>query len=288
MRDAKKYLDKKILFPLFAGFLAFILVKTFCIDFVIVRSPAMQPSLRQGEYLFITRIFTPHRGDVVEVSLPLLEKDTAQEKIRLFKRIAAMPGDTLEIRSSQLYVNGSPDQHNERDLHNYIAKIPRQADSVVFDKTGITERFLVDDSCVYLVVLNDQQYRDLQAQEEIRSLQSNREDSAVYDESVFPFDPNIKWNKDYFGPLYIPKKGDELKLTPENVKYYARIIHDLEGNALEVEKGKIYLNENEVNTYKVKDDYYFLIGDNFDNSVDSRQWGFIPRERITARTLRKK
>jgi signal peptidase I len=288
MRYAKKYLDKKILFPLFAGFLAFILVKTFCIDFVVVRSPAMQPALRQGEYLFITRIFTPHRGDVVEISLPLNEKDTSQEKIKLFKRITGMPGDSLEIRASQLYINGHIDPENKKLLHNYIAKISRQSDSVVFDKAGITERFLVDDSCVYLVMLDDEQSRSLLMQKEILVLEPNGEDSAIYDEAIFPFDASVKWNKDYFGTLYIPKKGDEIRLTANNVKCYAQIIHDFEGNALEVEKGKIYINENEVTSYKIKDDYYFVTGDNFDNSIDSRQWGFIPRERITARTLRKK
>lgn len=288
MRYAKKYLDKKILFPLFAGFLPFILVKTFCIDLVVVRSPAMQPALRQGEWIFITKVFTPKRGDVVEISLPLSQKDTSPEKIKVLKRIAAMPGDTVEVRSSQLLVNGKPAEGTENYLHNYIAKIAKQSDSVVFDKAGIKERFLVDDSCVYLVMLSDQQYRDLQTQQLLYSLQANKEDSAVFDETIFPFDPGVKWNKDYFGPLYIPRKGEEIKLTVENVKLYSRIIRTFEGNALEAEKGKIYINENEVTSYKVKEDYYFVTGDNFDNSIDSRNWGFIPREKMTSRTLRKK
>lgn len=286
MQYAKKYLDKKYLFPLFAGFLAFILVKTFCIDFVMVKSPAMQPALRQGEWIFITKIFTPKRNDVVQLALPLAAGDTAPEKSKVFKRLVGMPGDTIEIRNSQLYVNGKLTENNNTFLHNYIAKIAHQSDSVIFEKAGIKEKFLIDDSCVYLLMLNRQQYHDLQEQKEMYSLELNQEDSAVYDETIFPNDPKITWNKDFFGPMYIPKKGEEIKLTAENIRYYARIIHGFEGNALDVEKGKIYINENEAYGYVVKEDYYFVTGDNFDNSIDSRHWGFVPREKLLARTLR--
>ncbi len=288
MSDVKKYLHKKYLFPLFAGFLIFLFVKLFLFDVMVVKSPAMQPTLKQGQWFFIKQFFSAQRNDIVQVSLPLSEKDTAQEKTKVFKRIVGMPGDTICVRDSKIYVNGKLATENEFFLHNYIAKIKTQADSSLFTEQGLTEKYLIDDSCAYMLLLTEKRFNELQSLKKFHSLLSTAEDTALYDENVFPYNPPVKWNKDFFGPLYIPKKGDELKLDTATIKLYERIIVDFEKNSLEIEKGKIFINEKEANFYSVKQNYYFVTGDNFDSSIDSRQWGFIPENKMKARLLFKR
>ncbi|HXB41613.1 MAG TPA: signal peptidase I [Bacteroidia bacterium] len=285
MSYVKKYLHKKFLFPLFTGFFVFLFVKFFLFDVVVIKSPSMEPTVKQGEWFFIKRFFTPERNDIVQVSLPFSEKDTAQEKIKSFKRITGMPGDSLSVVDSRIYINGKQVPENKFFLHNYIAKIKTQSDSSLFAEAGITQKYLIDDSCVYLLCLTEKRFTELLTGKKFYSLVSNAEDSALYDENIFPFNPQIKWNKDFFGPLYIPKKGDVLKLDTSNIKLYGRLITDFEGNSLKIEKNQILINETEINTYKVKQNYYFVTGDNFDSSIDSRQWGFVPENKLKARLL---
>jgi len=284
MKYVRKYLDKKILYPLFTGFLLFLLVKLFWIDTEVVRSPSMQPALKLGEWVFVKKLFVPQRNDVVQVALPLSDADESQEKVKVFKRLTGMPGDTITIINSRLFVNGRSWAGNSTLLHNYIAKIKTQADTVAFGDEGAIEKYLIDDSCVYLLILDDKKFGEMKLEKKLYSLLSNAEDSALYDETVFPYKPEIKWNKDHFGPLYIPKAGDEIKLDAESALVYERLIA-LEGSVLEVQKGKVYVNETEATSYTVKQNYYFVTGDNFDNSIDSRHWGLIPENKLKARLL---
>jgi signal peptidase I len=262
-------------------------VKLFFIDLVVVRSPGMQPALKQGEWVFIKRVFTPQRNDVVQIALPLYEKD-AQEKSKSFKRIMGMPGDTINIVNSRVYVNGKMSGENELFLHNYIVKIKTQADTVLFSGAGIDEKYLIDDSCAYMLILNDKKFNELQEAKKFASLLSTAEDVGLYDESVFPYNPAIKWNKDFLGPLYIPKKGDVLQLDTSNFRIYKRIICDFENANVKAKGDKLMQDQEVITSYTVKQNYYFVAGDNFDSSIDSRHWGFIPESSIKARLLFKR
>lgn len=285
IHDLKRFLQPKYFKPFFVSLFVFICIKSFLFDVAIVRSPAMNNTLKQGEMVFVLKFFTPQKNDLVRISLPLYSKDSDVVSSYIFKRIVAAAGDSIEVRDSKIIVNGKQIKGNDFFLHNYIAKIKIQADTTLFNKAGINEKYLIDDSCVYLIPLTEKKFFELKEQKIFFSLISNAEDSTDFDVNVFPFESEYKWNEDYFGPLYIPKKGDTLKLDSSSIKIYKRIITDFENNTVEVKKDKIFVNDAETTFYVTKKNYYFVTGDNFDNSIDSRNWGFIPEKKIRSKIL---
>ena len=106
-------------------------------------------------------------------------------------------------------------------------------------------------------------------------------------ERLFPHDPtNYPDNSvDNYGPLYVPKKGATVIVTPETIAPYRRIISVYEGNELTEGNGRIYINGKETTQYTFQQDYYWMMGDNRHNSEDSRVWGFVPHKNIVGKPL---
>jgi len=102
---------------------------------------------------------------------------------------------------------------------------------------------------------------------------------------MFPETSNLLWNNDNYGPIYIPKKGSTVELNSSSLPFYKRIIKEYENNQLEVIGEHIFINGKKAKTYTFKQDYYWMMGDNRQNSLDARSWGYVPFDHVVGKPV---
>ena len=103
--------------------------------------------------------------------------------------------------------------------------------------------------------------------------------------NMFPQATNLSWNTDNYGPIYIPKKGTNVPLNMNSIPFYERIIEDYENNQLEVIGEHIFVNGKKSTSYTFKQDYYWMMGDNRQNSLDARSWGYVPFDHVVGKPV---
>lgn len=200
-----------------------VVVRGFIFEPFKIPSKSMLPTLLVGDYIFVKRYayglripFTklwlfefgePQRGDVVVFTHP------EHEDVDFIKRVVGLPGDYIELREGELFLNGQKVEQRDFDV---ISAEPK-------------------DNCV-------------------ARLAKDAEDSVP--KALKPF-PYFRQHKSY------NKKVE--RFDNGNLHYVQRYFHPIELQEFAV---------------KVPERSYFVMGDNRDQSLDSRFWGMVPRENL--------
>ncbi|WP_151087228.1 signal peptidase I [Hymenobacter baengnokdamensis] len=246
------------------------------------------------------------RNDVVVFHVPHEQQYPADLRTNYIKRCIAIAGDTIEIRNGQVFLNGKPGAIGGQPQTDYFMEVETPNDEVrqalhdqgVVDYTkpdGIPVAGTLEETgkLGYIISCQASVAEYFRKQSYVKSL-------TVYSPLRQPLFPDVadypvsgamsavqrKWQLDNFGPLPVPKKGQTIALTPANAAIYYKIVSQYEHNqGISWQDGMIQQNGRPLTSYTIKQNYYWMMGDNRHNSEDSRFWGFVPEDHVVGKAV---
>lgn len=214
------------------------------------------------------------------------------KKTNLVKRCVGVAGDSLEIRDGYVYINGKKNELPDRaklqfsyDVH-FKGNISTYDDALrILKKYDITDLGVDQATRMPVIQATDEAIELAKNHPNIDHFEMRKSPKGQWDENTFPHDPNYAWNFDNFGPLYIPEAGKTIALNLEVLPLYKRVISEYEGNTLTVNGNQILINGEVATSYTFKQNYYWMMGDNRNNSLDARAWGFVPFDHVVGKPV---
>lgn len=245
---------KNLLFALVAA----LLIKSFLIETSRVPTGSMETTIKVGDFLFVNKFIygssSPRNIPFTNVALPFFQLPAIAEPERGDIVVFEYPGDRDQLFPTR--------------IDNYVKRcIGLPGDTIQIENK--------------VAFINGE---EAPIPSNIQYLDEYPIPEGVSDYNIFPKGAN--WNKDNYGPYLIPKKGDVIELNTENVDKWRTIIdREFGAKVVKVRSGKVTINGKPVDSYTIQKDYFFMMGDNRDDSADSRYWGLVPRDLVVGEAL---
>ena len=234
-------------------------------------------------YLRIPGYGEVRRNDLLVFHYPLDNLFPVDHRTYFVKRCIGLPGENLQVVNDVVSVDGKPLEDENFVSYPYFLESSEPMDELI-ETLDIYQAGRIHNQNTWELVLNDDCLEPIQNDPRTKKLKRVRISQNQWDDQIFPGSAQFKWNLSNFGPVYVPKSGDTLKLTEENIELYRGIISDYEEHQLQVSpEGEIIIDKIPVTTYTVEMDYYFVLGDNRHNSSDSRYWGLLPEDHLVGK-----
>ena len=233
-----------------------IFVKAFFIEAFKIPTNSMADTILSGDFVlvnkFIYTLQTPSTLPLTSIKIPRLKLISFRKPKKNEVIVFQFPGNQNEIYPSQ-----------DITLVKRLVGLPG-------DNVWIIEK---------QVIVNNSPF-EIPPKATIKKDESQNYGEA--DDRIFPGGKN--WNKDYYGPIVVPKIGMKIAINPKNISDWETIINREFGRkAVSAEGSVIMINGKPSREYIFTKNYYFVLGDNRDQSSDSRYWGFVPEDLIIGR-----
>ncbi len=236
------------------------------------------------------------REDVVVFNVPPKELNDGKVypvdlKTNYIKRCVGIPGDVLEVKERQLVVNGQIIPDRKGMQYSYLVTAKDEINERNLMKLGLDPddyNYLgrPENNAIYQMFLTKEKVEELKSVSYIVSVDDDYRTHDGADMRIFPAAKYAPWNGDNYGPLTIPKKGMTIVINDSTLATYGGTIRDYDHNKdVKIENSKLLIDGKEVVEYTFKQNYYFMMGDNRHNSLDSRYWGFVPEDHIVGKAF---
>lgn len=242
---------------------AWIVMQVFVVCSFKIPSDSMEPTLEPGDYVLVNKLLIGPR---------LFNLTNALDGKRV--TIYRVPG-LHSIQRNDVLVFHFPHPHTWEKIEMHLLKYyVKRCIGLPGDSVWIRNGY-------YRIGQRADTFGNAAAQKRISQTPPEMFAKNVY--RAFPFDSLLSWNIRQFGPLYLPKEGDEITMNRTNYLLYKKVIEWEQQAELSYRDSVVYLNQKPITCYRFQKNYYFMGGDNGENSQDSRYWGLLPEEYIVGK-----